>query len=157
MIKRDFAKGGIPENARERLGNQASLRNERVFLFTINLTIRELALMHEAGYEALGQVMLSSAYHPAMQHPSTAKSKEFKLLSQEIHNVHLLALSRLQQEAAILHATDDVGVRLEYNDTHDKDSDHLGLIAIGTAVKPINAPPTNIAPRLNALSCVDFR
>ncbi|HLV81567.1 MAG TPA: heavy metal-binding domain-containing protein, partial [Chthonomonadaceae bacterium] len=115
---RSLEAGGLPLEARERLAEQARRQGTPDQLFTSDLSINELALVREAGYVPLGQVMGSSIYQIGWQWmPSwnswSGSSSELTVLTEANYQARHLAIGRLQQEAAILGATGVVGVRLE--------------------------------------------
>src|SRR2546423_1402597 len=115
--------GGLPLNAIDRLREQASRQGTPGHIFTSDLSVNELALVRQAGYEPLVQVMGSSVYHVGWQYMPTGywsnwggASSEMTVLTQAFYNARHLALGRLQQEAALLGATGVVGVRLHRNE-----------------------------------------
>src|SRR4051812_46570008 len=59
--------GGLPLNAVERLQEQRQRQDTPQHFWTSDLTVSELALVHNAGFEPLGQVMGSSVYHVGFQ------------------------------------------------------------------------------------------
>lgn len=152
---RSIEAGGLPLDAVERLTEMASRQGTPSEFFTSNFSASELILTHECGFEPLGQVMGTSVYHVGWQYvPRTmwAGSQELVTLTEANYNARHLAMNRLRQEGALLHADGVVGVRLEMHPfAHEP-----GLIefkAIGTAVRATNAPPTPTGePFLSALS-----
>src|ERR1700756_2932100 len=56
-------RGGLPVNAIERLREARARQGTDEHFFTSNLSVNELALTHDLGFEPLGQVMGSCVYH----------------------------------------------------------------------------------------------
>ena len=101
-----------------------------------------MTLVHQAGYEPLGQVMGSSVYHVGWQWMpySSWNSGELTMLTQAFYEARHLALGRLYQEAALLGATGVVGVRLEKRE-YEWGAGLLEFAAIGTAIRETDVPP----------------
>jgi uncharacterized protein YbjQ (UPF0145 family) len=162
--ERNLAQGGLPLDAIDRLRDQAARQGTPGHIFTSDLSVNELVLTHEAGYEPLGQVMGSSVYHIGWQYMPTGYyrtwgggSAELEVLTQAFYHARHLALGRLQQEAALLGATGVVGVRLEHRE-YEWGADLLEFAAIGTAIREIDFKPggTPPVPFLSDLSGQDF-
>lgn len=146
------AAGGLPLNAVDRLREAAGKR-----FFTSNLTASELLLTHECGFEPRGQVMGSSVYNVGWQWTPgqwNDQSAELETLTAAHYHARHLALGRLRQEAKLLGADGVVGVRLEMRD-FEWGAGLLEFVAIGTAVRRTNAPPTHAEPFLSDLSGAD--
>src|SRR5579871_3336166 len=62
-----LAQGGLPLDAVDRLREQAARQGTPGQFFTSDLSVNELMLVGQAGYEPLGQVMGSSIYHLGWQ------------------------------------------------------------------------------------------
>ena len=154
---RNLEQGGLPLPAIERLEEQASRQGAEKHFFTSDLSVSELSLVHQAGYEPLGQVMGSSIYHVGWQwtYGIGWGSQEMEVLSQAYSEVRRLALNRLQQEATILGADGVVGVRLERK-RYEWGSDLIEFVAIGTAVRFAGGSSRKGAPFLSNLSGSDF-
>src|SRR5260370_20048308 len=60
--QRSLERGGLPLNAAARLQEQAARQGTPRHLFTSDLSANELTLVRQAGYEAVGQVLGSTAY-----------------------------------------------------------------------------------------------
>src|SRR5690349_14553940 len=94
----NVAKGGLPLNAIDRLQEQASRQGTTKHCFTSDLSVNELLLTHQCGFEPLGQVMGSSVYHvgwyagPGWQW----MSGELTVLTEAYREARMLAMSRLQ-------------------------------------------------------------
>lgn len=158
--ERSLAQGGLPLNAIDRLREQASRQGTAGHLFTSNLSVNELTVVRQSGYEPLGQVMGSSLYHVGWQWmPSwSGGSGELSVLTQAFYHARHLALGRLQQEAALLGATGVVGVRLDRKE-YEWGAGMLEFAAFGTAIRETDAPPPTpgtVAPFLSDLSGEDF-
>ena len=153
-----LAAGGLPLNAIDRLNEQRSRQNTPEHFFTSDLSVNELTLVHQAGYDPLGQVMGSSVYHVGWQWMpySSWSSGELTVLTQAFYDARHLALGRLQQEAALLGATGVVGVRLERRE-YEWGAGLLEFAAIGTAIREFDVPPsTATQPFLSDLSGSEF-
>ena len=139
--QRSLEAGGLPLNAIDRLREQASRQNTPQHFFTSDLSVNELALIRQAGYAPLGQVMGSSVYHVGWQWmPNwSGTSSELVVLTQAYYHARHLAIGRLQQEAALLGATGIVGVRLERK-AYEWGASLLEFAAIGTAIREYDVP-----------------
>src|SRR5436305_1380101 len=106
--QQSLEQGGLPLNAIDRLREQALRQGTPGHIFTSDLSVNELALIGQAGYEPLGQVMGSSMYHIGWQYMPTgsynwsSSSGELTVLTEAFYQARHLALGRLQQEAALL-------------------------------------------------------
>jgi len=143
--------GSIPLEAVERLGHNAARQNTPQHLWTSDLSVSELLLVEQAGFEALGQVMGTSVYHVGVQWGSGAwrnsawsagTSYEFDVLTRAFYHARHLALARLSEEAALLGATAVVGVRLK-RESVGWASDLLEFSAIGTAIREKDVRPAS--------------
>jgi uncharacterized protein YbjQ (UPF0145 family) len=162
--EQNLAQGGLPLDAIDRLRDQKARQGTPGHIFTSDLSVNELVLTHEAGYEPLGQVMGSSVYHIGWQYMPTGYyrswgggSAELDVLTQAFYHARHLALGRLQQEAALLGATGVVGVRLEHRE-YEWGADLLEFAAVGTAIREVDFKPgtTPPVPFLSDLSGQDF-
>lgn len=151
--RRAIQAGGLPPNAVERLQEAAGRR-----FFTSNLTPSELVLTHECGYEPKGQVMGTSVYNVGWQWtPGNvwgAQSQELETITAAHYEARHLALGRLRQEAKLLRADGVVGVRLQIR-PFEGASGLLEFLALGTAVRRTDAPPSGQEPFLSDLSGAD--
>lgn len=147
--------GGLPLNAVDRLQEQASRQGTPKHFFTSDLSVNELLLTHQCGFEPLGQVMGSSIYHVGWYAgPGWSwGSGELSVLTEAYREARYLALNRLQMEAKLLNADGVVGVRLTQQ-SYDWATGTLEFMAIGTAVRESGAPPlaANALPFLSGLS-----
>jgi uncharacterized protein YbjQ (UPF0145 family) len=162
--EQSMAAGGLPLNAIDRLREQATKQGTAGHFFTSDLSVNELALVHEVGFEPLGQVMGSSMYQVGWQYMPTgyysnwgSSSSELTMLTHAFYEARHLALGRLQQEAQLLGATGVVGVRLEHK-KYEWGSSMLEFQAIGTAIRETDAPRPDerFKPFLSDLSGGDF-
>lgn len=142
--QRSIAAGGLPVNAVERLTEQERRRRDGKPFFTSNLSVNELLLTHQCGFEPLGQVMGSCVYHSGWQYlPSSAwfyGSSELAVMTQSQIEARDLAFSRLRQEAKLLGGDGVVGVRFTRQPSSFGGVE-MEYMAIGTAVRKKNAPP----------------
>jgi uncharacterized protein YbjQ (UPF0145 family) len=155
-----LAQGGLPLNAIDRLREQAGRQSTPGHIFTGDLSVNEMALVRQAGYEPLGQVMGSSVYHVGWQWmPNwSGNSGELEVLTQAYYNARHLAIGRLQQEAQLLGATGVVGVRLERK-AYEWGPGMLEYSAIGTAIREADVRPDELKnglPFVSDLSGQEF-
>ncbi len=138
--------GGLPLNAIDRLKEQAERQGTPQHLFSSDLSVNELLLTLECGYQPLGQVMGSSVYHLGWQFMAgrsafgTYGSGELETLTEAHINARHLAMNRMLQEAKLLKADGLIGVRLERRE-NDIEPGMMEFVAIGTAVRKKGAPP----------------
>jgi uncharacterized protein YbjQ (UPF0145 family) len=162
--QRRIEAGGLPLHATERLQEARARQNTPQHFWSSDLSVGELSLVRQAGFQPLGQVMGSSVYHVGFNWQSATwsnsyfngggASMEFQVLTQAFYNARHLSLGRLAQEAQMLGATGVVGVRLK-RDNFGFSNDMLEFSAIGTAIREENAAPG--APFfLSELSGEDF-
>jgi uncharacterized protein YbjQ (UPF0145 family) len=169
--QRSLAKGGLPLDAMERLQAQQARQGTSGSLFTSDLSVSELNLVRQSGYEPLGQVLGSTVYHVGLQWRTPnwrdsdrgkAFSYEMEVLTRGFDNARHLALGRMQQEASMLRATGVVGVRLEQRGYQSSEST-LEFSAIGTAILETGgsqawsqSKAASVPPFLSNLSGQDF-
>ncbi|MDE3229060.1 MAG: heavy metal-binding domain-containing protein [Chloroflexota bacterium] len=136
----------LPEDARERLAEERGGAGKRA-LFTSDLSVNELALIHDAGFEPVGMVVGSSVYHVGWQ-PTyagfgglgalgmgyTLQDQELDTLTTAKYQARELAMSRMEAEADALGADGVVGVRLTVGQ-FDWGADLSEFMAVGTAVR----------------------
>jgi uncharacterized protein YbjQ (UPF0145 family) len=140
---------GIPESGRERL------EANRAGLFTSDLTINEYLLVEDAGYEPLGLVLGTSIYHIGYQRQRLTTSHELKVLSSALYHARELAMQRMEAEAADLGADGIVGVRLDVKGFGSR-GHTAEFVAVGTAVRKRDTPPSTTRPFTSDLSGQDF-
>ncbi len=156
--QRSMEQGGLPLNAIDRLRDQAARQGTSKHIFTSDLSVNELLLARTAGCEPLGQVMGSSVFHIGYQWQNayfSGQGQEMDVLTRAHYSVRHLALSRMQQEAALLGASGVVGVRLEQR-SYEWGGSLLEFAAIGTAIREVNSPPSKKVPFLSDLSGQEF-
>ena len=122
---------GLPAHALERLRDMRP--DQPGALFTSDLSVDELLLVREAGFEPLGLVVGSSIYHIGMQNSNWGQNQELGVLTAAMYHARELATTRLDEEADALGADGVVGVRLDIG-RYEWGSDLAEFIAIGTAV-----------------------
>jgi uncharacterized protein YbjQ (UPF0145 family) len=128
------AQNDVPAYVTERLG---VLKGDSTHdpLFTSDLSVNELLLVREAGYEPVGMVVGSSIYHIgyAALAGSFKQNQEITTLSQAMYHARELAMTRMEAEARALKADGVVGVRLIVN--RREWGEHIAeFVAIGTAI-----------------------
>jgi uncharacterized protein YbjQ (UPF0145 family) len=106
-------------------------------MFTSDLSVSEFVLLDELQMQPLGLVLGSSIFHVGFQIGNYFQNQELGYLSQAMYQARELAMSRMEEEAAVLGADGIVGVRLEVGG-YIWAPNALEFTAIGTAVK---APP----------------
>lgn len=147
--------GGLPTRAKQRLSEEMEAGHP---LFTSDLSVNELMLTRQQGYQPLSQVMGSSIYHVGWQYTRrytwSTYADELSTLSQAHQHAAQLALGRLEQEAATLRAHGVIGVRFARR-SYEWGSNLLEYTAIGTAVK-LPDTPLGARPFLSDLSGQEF-
>lgn len=153
--------GGIPLAASERL---AELRRRGGRFFTSDLSVNELALVREAGFRPLTQVMGSCFYRTPWSNspwlggvaPGPGQGRTFELEQQTSgwNEARRLALGRLSEEARRAGADAVVGVRVRRRH-HDWATSLIEFVVIGTAVRS-ERYDLGDEPALSNLSGQDF-
>src|SRR4051812_8121789 len=123
---------GLPPHALARLREMRP--DSPGALFTSDLSVDELLLVRESGFEPLGLVVGSSIYHIGMQNANWGQNQELGVLTGAMYHARELAMTRLDEEADTLGADGVVGVRLDIG-RYEWGSDLAEFIAIGTAVR----------------------
>jgi uncharacterized protein YbjQ (UPF0145 family) len=103
----------LPQHAHERI---AEMRAKK--LFTCDLSINELLLVREAGFDPLGLVMGTSIYRIVPTVPPMQQGQpgvELYDMTRALYHARHLAMSRMEQEAEELGADGIVGMRLVVN------------------------------------------
>ena len=148
--------GGLPLAAVQRLSEQADRFGTANEFFTSDLSVAELALTHDCGYEPLGQVMGSCVYNVGWQSQnfgwSGYQSREMETLTNAYSEARRLAFDRLRQEAKLLRADGVVGVRLLRKGDTSLSGGMVEFLALGTAVRQSLAPPKQGEPFVSNLS-----
>jgi uncharacterized protein YbjQ (UPF0145 family) len=120
---------GLPKDALRRL---AELQGKDA-LFTSDLSVNEFLLVKEAGFHPRGLVVGSSIYHIGFQAKGWSSSREVQTLTQAMYAARELAMSRMEEEAAVLGADGIVGVRLDVG-FYEWGRGTAEFLALGTAV-----------------------
>jgi uncharacterized protein YbjQ (UPF0145 family) len=124
--------GGVPEDAIARLRRMSGEGGKP--LFTSDLSVSEFVLLEQLGVKPLGLVLGSSIYHVGIQYGNWYQNQELEYLSQAMYHARELAMSRMEEEAAVLGADGIVGVRLNVN-AYSWAEAALEFTAVGTAIK----------------------
>jgi uncharacterized protein YbjQ (UPF0145 family) len=147
--------GGLPLKAQKRLREEMEAGHS---LFTSDLSVKELLLTREQGYQPLSQVMGSSIYQVGWQYTRqytwNPQAMEMTTLSQAHQEAASLALIRLEQEAKLVGAHGVIGVRFTRR-SYEWGTNLLEYTAIGTAIKLPDRPVTG-QPFLSDLSGQEF-
>jgi uncharacterized protein YbjQ (UPF0145 family) len=145
--------GGLPLQATKRLRDLA----DHPGLFTSDLSVSEVALNRHAGIQPITQVMGSAFYHVGWQAMPgfMYMSGELETVSEAYRQARRLALSRLQQEAALVQADAVIGVRLKTAE-YEWGANNVEFSAIGTAVRLDSLAQKHKHPVLTDLSGQDF-
>jgi len=153
--RRALEGGGLPLQATRRLSEEVAAGHP---LFSSDLSTKEFSLTRTLGYQPLSQVMGSSIFQVGWQYTRTysinPSEQELTTVSQAHQRAALLALGRLEQEAALLKAHGVIGVRLTTRD-YEWGTNMLEFTAIGTAIKLPNTPLPQ-RPFLSDLSGQEF-
>lgn len=99
--------------------------------FTSDLTIDELLLLEEVGFEPLELVLGTSYFHIGYQSSAWSKNQELSELSQLMLLARQTAMAEIQAQARSLDADGVLGMRIEI----ERDGHHAEFSAIGSAVR----------------------
>jgi uncharacterized protein YbjQ (UPF0145 family) len=100
-------------------------------VFTSDLTIDEVLLIEEVGFEPLELVMGSSYYHIGWSAAPWSTNQELGEISAVMRDARAVAMSRITDQAQSHGADGIVGMRIEmHREHHDTE-----FVAIGTAVR----------------------
>ncbi len=130
-------------------------------VFTSDLSVKDFLLVRQAGFRPVGFVMGTSIYHIGFQAGNWGQNMELGTLSQAMYHARELAMMRMEAEAHALGADGIVGVELAVRLRAWGES-IAEFIAIGTAVRAEQAPPTGSwhtnrnRPFTSALRANDF-
>jgi len=134
-----LAQGGLPLRAQRRIYETSAPGARSVF--TSTLTASESVVARLTGLEAVSQVMGSSVYHVGFKgFTSTWGGGELVALTTAYERARSRALSRMQQEAAMLRAHAVIDVRF-LSRGYDWAEELIEFNAVGTAVRIPGAPP----------------
>ncbi len=120
---------GLPKDALRRLGELSG----KDALFTSDLSVNEFLLVKEAGFHPRGLVVGSSIYHIGFTTRGWSSSREVQNLTQAMYAARELAMTRMEEEAAVLGADGVVGVRLDVG-FYEWGRGTAEFLALGTAV-----------------------
>ncbi len=99
--------------------------------FTSDLSIDELMLLEEVGFEPLELVQGAAYYHIGWQYSSWSQNQELGDVSRLMYQARRNAMDRLLEQAAECNADGVVGMRIEI----EREGHTAEFIATGTAVR----------------------
>jgi len=99
--------------------------------FTSDLTVDEVLLIEEVGFEPVDLVMGSSYFHIGWQNAPWTTNMELGDVGRMMHGARRVALDRMMQHAIAAQADGVVGVRLEL----EREGHNAEFTVIGTAVR----------------------
>lgn len=99
--------------------------------FTSDLSIDELLLVEEAGFEPLELVLGSSYFHIGWSPTVWSANQELGNMTQVMLSARKLAMRRLLDQALVMRADGIVAMRLDIH----RHGDHAEFVAMGTAVR----------------------
>jgi uncharacterized protein YbjQ (UPF0145 family) len=143
--------GGLPIRAQERIA-QIRAGAGQPSPFSSDLSVDELLLIRQTGYEPIGLVAGSSVYHIGWNR--WTYTGELDAQTRALYDAVRLALDRLRQEAQGIGAVGVVGVRLELKRPAWGES-LVEVIVLGTALRARGAGPA-AEPFLSGLSAQEF-
>jgi uncharacterized protein YbjQ (UPF0145 family) len=136
--RQSVEQGGLPFRAQRRIQELTASQQP---VFTSTLTPSETVVARSTGLEAVSQVMGSSVYHVGMRSVIASwGGGELGALTQAYEHARSRALSRMQQEAALLRAHAVVDVKFTGRG-YAWAEDLIEFTAVGTAVRLVGAPP----------------
>ena len=131
--------GGLPLRAQRRIWEMHQAQKP---IFTSTLSPREGVVAKQTGLEAVSQVMGSSVFHVGFRNMrSSWGGGELVNLTAAYEQARSRALSRMQQEAAMLRAHAVVDVKFEGRG-YAWGEDLVEFTAVGTAVRVAGMQPT---------------
>jgi uncharacterized protein YbjQ (UPF0145 family) len=134
----NLAQGGIPVRAQRRI--HEATHGARP-LFTSTLTPSESVVARQTGLTPISQVMGSSIYHVGFGLTGYGAGGESAILQRAFEHARSLALSRMQQEAALLGAHLVLDVKFHHRG-FAWSGDLIEWCAVGTACRVQGMPPT---------------
>jgi uncharacterized protein YbjQ (UPF0145 family) len=141
-------RGGLPLRVQRRIWETNQVERP---LVTSTLGPAETVVAKMTGLEPVSQVMGSSVYHVGFSnYRSSWGGGELTNLTIAYEQARSRALSRMQQEAALLRTHAVVDVKFERRG-YEWGEDLVEFVAIGTAVRVKGAPPTD-QPALTLLT-----
>jgi uncharacterized protein YbjQ (UPF0145 family) len=136
--RQSVEQGGIPFRAQRRIHELNAAQQP---IFTSTLTPAETVVARSTGLRAISQVMGSSVYHVGFRgFVSSWTGGELGPLTLAYEHARSRALSRMQQEAAMLRAHAVVDVKFTGRG-YEWAEDLIEFTAVGTAVRLEGAPP----------------
>ncbi|MGH7439750.1 MAG: heavy metal-binding domain-containing protein [Polyangiaceae bacterium] len=151
----------LPVHARERL---ESMRSRK--LFTSDLSVNELLLVREAGFEPVGLVMGCSIFQVGRNLPEVPGGQpgcELENTTQALYDARELAMGRMEEEAEALGADGVIGVRLTMNLSKDPRRVQLEQYRVWSRwskeagfVRPASVPPAGWFSQWNDLATVQW-
>lgn len=143
--------GGLPLRAQRRIREMQTAHP----ITTSTLTPSESVVARLTGLEPISQVMGSSVYHVGYKgYASSWSAGELTPLTTAYEQARSLALSRMQQEAAMLRAHVVIDVRF-LSRGYDWAEDLLEFTAVGTAVRIRGVTPAQPEPPVLTLLTAD--
>src|ERR1700689_745912 len=94
--------GGVPQDAIARLRSLSGGGGAR--MVTSDFSVSEFVLLDELAMQPLGLVLGSSIFHVGFQIGNYFQNQELGYLSQAMYQARELAMSRMEEEAAVLGA-----------------------------------------------------
>jgi uncharacterized protein YbjQ (UPF0145 family) len=145
-----LAAGGLPLRAQRRIAESRAAERP---VFTSTLSPAESVVARSAGMAPVAQVMGSSIVDVTMRQTTAAPPGEIAALTQAFEQARVRALSRMQQEAALLGAHAVIDVRFEGAgaDVLVTSGSGIEFMAIGTAIRVEGMPPAATPPPLTML------
>lgn len=138
----ELARGGIPIQAKQRMMELGQTWDQENCIFTSNLAPDELGLLRRHGFRPRGLVMGSAVWHVGQAFASM-NDCEVTVLSHAYDKATALAVSRMEQELALIGGHGVVGVTLKMI-RHEWGEKIVEVQVMGTAIQgPVqtNAPP----------------
>jgi uncharacterized protein YbjQ (UPF0145 family) len=99
--------------------------------FTSDLSIDEILLVEEVGFEPIELLIGSSYFHIGWQSAPWSTNEEMVEVSGVMNRARHLAMQRLHAQAASCHADGVVGMRIDV----EREGHHAEFTAVGTAVR----------------------
>ncbi len=129
--------GGLPLRAQRRIWE---LNQGQQKVFTSTLSVPETVVARSTGVEPISQVMGSSVFHVGLRGFARWGGGELVQLTRAYETARSRALSRMQQEAALLGAHMVIDVRF-LGRGYEWGADLIEFTAVGTAVRVKDVPP----------------
>jgi uncharacterized protein YbjQ (UPF0145 family) len=123
-------------------------------LFTSDLSVNELALVREAGFEPLGVVLGTTVHQIGFDQSHWTQNREMTPLSRAMQEARELALDRMADEAEQLGAAGVIGVRIKVGG-YEWAPNMAEVTVAGTAVRQRGGEPPEGRPFTTELSGQD--